>query len=300
MVDVRKNPPPEAVRQAAQHVLFVEGEPGSIDQEAMTTFLGDLVGVAPLGPSFHVASAAEALHPFHPTYYFLIDRDHHDDAFVERSWQRFPDPETGNLVVWRRRELENYFLVPEYLRGSGFLSVGEDELRACIRDGCQRRLYLDVANHVIAGCRERLKTRWVEQFRAIEQCATRDAAVRALREHPAFASKREELAACSSPDALGDRFDEHLGELTGGCGRLEFGRGLWLERLRGKEVLPTVVTRCFRVPDATGKLLQGRRQQLELARAQLRRPLAEQPEDLQRLRALIHARVRPAMTPAPA
>lgn len=99
MVDVRENPPAEAIRQSAQHVLFVEGQPGSIDQEAMQTFLGDLVDIQPLGPAFHVGNAAQALHLFHPTYYFLIDRDHHSDADVQRSWDRFPDPATHNLLI---------------------------------------------------------------------------------------------------------------------------------------------------------------------------------------------------------
>jgi len=81
-----------------------------------------MIRIRPLGPSYSVKSVAEALHPFHPTYYFLIDRDyHHNDDFVGRCWDNFPDPATHNLLVWRYREIENYFLEPDYLAYSDFL-----------------------------------------------------------------------------------------------------------------------------------------------------------------------------------
>ena len=292
MVEVRKNPPPEAVRQSAQHVLFVEGHANSIDREAIHTFLGDLVRIEPLGSSFHLANAAQALYPFHATYYFLIDRDHQSDADVRRSWDRFPDPATHNLLIWPRRELENYFLIPEFLLRSRYLRVDEPTLRASIRSGCQRRLYRDAANQVITFCRETLKRKWIEHFDPEAPCDTRDAALQALCEHPNFATKRTEFAACTTRDSLAARFTAVLDELTGGRDPLEYGHGRWLELLRGKEVLPTVVRDCFTIPDATGKLLQGPRKELELARELLRLPLGSLPEDLQRLRALIAARLQ--------
>ena len=55
------------------------------------------------------------MYPHHPTYYFLIDRDHHDIDFINRSWYNFPDPNTHNLLIWRKREIENYFLEPNWL-----------------------------------------------------------------------------------------------------------------------------------------------------------------------------------------
>jgi hypothetical protein len=292
MVEVRKNPPPEAVRQAAQHVLFVEGQENSIDREAMNTFLGDLVRIEPLGSSFHLANAAQALYPFHATYYFLIDRDHHSDADVQRSWDRFPDPATHNLLIWPRRELENYFLIPEFLLRSQYLNVDEPVLRATIRRECQRRLYRDAVNQVITWCRETLKRKWIEHFDAATPCDTRDTARQALCDHPAFADKRNEFADRTTAAALAERFTAVLDELTGGHDPLEFGHGRWLELLRGKEVLPAVVRDCFKIPDATGRLLQGSRKELELARELLRLPPDHLPDELQRLRTLIAARLQ--------
>lgn len=297
MVTTTREFDPEAPLRRAGHILFVEGraekpEHEPFDRTALGVFLDDLVRVEALGPSFHLRSAAEALHPFHPTYYFLIDRDHHDDAFVAQLWARFPDPATHNLLVWPRRELENYFLDPAYLLRSEQLSVDEAALRTCIRDACQRRLYLDAANQVITECRESLKNRWITQFNKIEDCPTREAALIKLRDDPRFLAKREAFATCTTSDALTQRFLAVLEDFTGGHDPLEFGSGRWLERVRGKEVWPTVAARCFRIADARGRPLQGPRKQLELAKALLRHPLAEQPADLQQLRRLLAARVR--------
>ncbi len=108
MITVSRRPRPGDVRHRAGHVLFVEGSGRNALDPKVLKELRDLdIRVEPLGASFHVSSVAEALHEYHPTYYFLVDRDHHDDAFVEASWTNFPDPEKKNLLVWPRRELEN-------------------------------------------------------------------------------------------------------------------------------------------------------------------------------------------------
>lgn len=293
-MDVRKNPRPDEVRQSASHVLFVEGQRDSIDHEAMRTFLGDLVRVEPLGSSFYLENAARALQEFHPTYYFLIDRDHHDDARVAASWARFPDPATHNLLIWPQRELENYFIIPEYLLRSKHLVKTEDELRSCIRDECQKRLYLDVANQVITECRGLLARNWITHFDKPAAYPTREATLAALRERPEFSSQREAFTTCSHPDTLAERFLSHLEEWTGGRDPLEFGHGSWLARISGKEVMAPVISRCFRVANAAGEILQGRPRELQLARELLQRPLADQPSDLQQLRTLIETRVRGA------
>lgn len=72
-------------------------------------------------PSFSVRSVATALRQFHPEYWFVIDRDDWDDTAVEASWQRFPDPAHDNLLIWRKKELESYFLEPDWACRSRYL-----------------------------------------------------------------------------------------------------------------------------------------------------------------------------------
>ena len=119
-IEVRRGIRSEEVRHHGQHVLFVEGDKGSVDPEVLNKLFSNKISIEPLGPSSSVKSVAKALQTYHPTYYFLIDRDHYDDSFVEKCWDDFPDPKTNNLLIWRRREIENYFLDPDYLSRSDF------------------------------------------------------------------------------------------------------------------------------------------------------------------------------------
>lgn len=145
----------EEVRLQGQHVLFVEGsDEESVDPKVLNELFSNRIRIEPLGPSFSVRSVAEALQPYHPTYYFLIDRDHYDDSFIDKCWSNFPNPATNNLLVWRRREIENYFLDPEYLLQSKFCKVSQVHLENSILQFANDRLFLDIANHVIIHIRE--------------------------------------------------------------------------------------------------------------------------------------------------
>ena len=137
MIRVKSPVGPDEVRFDAGHVLFVEGRgDDAIDPTVLRVLLGDQLRIEPLGASISVTSVAEALHQFHPNYYFLVDRDHHDYDFVEQCWSNFPEAGKRNLLVWRRREIENYFLDPDYLARSKF--------RVEDRDG-----------NIVSGARER-------------------------------------------------------------------------------------------------------------------------------------------------
>lgn len=292
MVRARTGPRPEEVLQAARHVLFVEGEGDEpLDSTVLRTLLRDRVNVAQLGPSYHVASAAEALHAYHPAYYFLIDRDHHDDDLVQRLWDEFPNPDTANLLIWPRRELENYFIDPVYISESQWLNVTADELRATVLRECQSRVYIDTANSVIVSVRETLKQNWVKLFTRKTDFRSRKGALHQLRSLPNFKTRVSEVARLLRGSNLESLFDRRLNEITGGRLKLEFGRGRWLEMLRGKEILPTVVSRCFQVLARGGNALQGRDAQREFMKDLARLPIEEQPEDFRRLAELIQQRV---------
>jgi hypothetical protein len=165
VITVRTGIRPEEVKQAARHVLFVEGNNTEcVDPTAMELLFQKRLAVQPLGACFSIRSAADALHPYHPDYYFLIDRDHQSDEFVETCWKAFPDPTTSNLLVWPRREIENYFIIPEYAQKSKYLNVSPNELAEEIRCLCEQRLFMDVCNAVICGIREEFKATWIKLF----------------------------------------------------------------------------------------------------------------------------------------
>lgn len=296
MVEVSRPRLPQDINRSARHTLFVEGK---FDVVVLRTLfdahpLGVELHVEPFGPSHNVRAAADAFHRHHPEYYFLVDRDHHDDAVVERSWHNFPDPRTSNILIWRRRELENYFLIPEYLLQSAHLIVDEAKLRACIREACARRLYLDATNHVVIGLRESFKSSWIKVFERSEEFKDRASALSRLHGLQALGERRDSFIAAIAPDVLQQRLDEILDLLTASQPALTDGHGLWRERVRGKEVLPTVIQSCFQVRNARGSFLQGYERIREVARALVKRPLTDQPADLQALHALLSSRLGPA------
>ena len=72
MLGVRTGIRPESVRFQAGHVLFVEGkDENALDPKVLSELFDHHLRIEPLGPAFSVKSVAEALHPHHPTYYFL-------------------------------------------------------------------------------------------------------------------------------------------------------------------------------------------------------------------------------------
>jgi len=296
MVGSRLGAEQEEVKQAARHTLFVEGGNSSIDPQALTFFLGRNninIPIVPLGSSSNLRTVAQALYQYHHDYYFLIDRDHHNDESVEDCWKKFPDESTQNLLIWRRREIENYFLIPEYLARSQYLICSPEKLQQCIRDTASERVFLDIANIVILQLKKELNKDWIERFKdtGITEFSGRDTTLAKLMEKHENAKQTCDVLEQLHEYPIFDRFDETVGKFFGGQDELEFGHGSWLKMIKGKQVLPTVIDKCFRVKDAKGKPLQGKECRLKVVKSLLKLPLKDQPPDFNELYKLISARV---------
>ncbi|MDR3613324.1 MAG: hypothetical protein P4L53_07145 [Candidatus Obscuribacterales bacterium] len=286
--------PAEAVNQGATHTLFVEGTADSIDPRALTRLLGDTdIGIRTLGPSFHVKSAAQALHPYHPNYYFLIDRDHHDDTTVEQSWANFPVADTYNLLIWRKRELENYFLDPGYLSQSGFMKKCTlADLTSRLLKISSRRVFFDIANQTIVKVREVQKNKWIEDFKNPDEFSTSENALEKLKMSEPLRSRASLIVEQMNFASVEKIFKELENEFLGGAKKPELGRGLWLDRMRGKQIFASIVSECFDVKDTDGKTVTGPKAINYVAEDLLRQDLAQQPSDFKELHALISARVK--------
>lgn len=299
MVDVKTGVHPDRVRQQASHRLFVEGESDeSFDVQVIQALLdrsGVNIKVQPLGPSYRIRGAAEALHCVHPDYYFLIDRDHQDDTFVEKCWKKFPDPKQCNLLVWRRRELESYFIIPEYLCQSDLLkrSKTKADLEEAILASCSERLYLDAANLVIISIREDLKHRWIKRFGDSDLFSTEGEALSALKARPEWCKFGRKAGRLMGESTLRDRLHEAVTRLTGGLADLEYGQGRWLELIKGKPVFGQVVNQFFDVKDNMGRYVQGSERQIQVAKSLFRQEVSNMPGDFVELQRLIEKRVSP-------
>ena len=276
-----------------QHVLFVEGnDANALDPTVLKELFDPPLRIESLGASFSVKSVAEALHPHHPTYYFLIDRDHHDNDFVNRCWNNFPNPDTYNLLIWRRREIENYFLEPDYLVQSKFCKVEEGDLERQILQFANKRLFLDVANHVVISIREELKRNWIKPFSNPDVFSTKDAALEKLKRTNKFEQHRTNVANKVSTEEVERRFYECLKLMTNGQEQLAFGQGDWLDMMRGKRVLAQVINfGSFQVKTSDGTALQGREKINEIVKDLLRQAEDVQPDDFIELKRLITKRI---------
>ncbi|MGL6195489.1 MAG: hypothetical protein ACRC2T_11785, partial [Thermoguttaceae bacterium] len=225
---------------------------------------------------------------FHPYYYFIIDRDHNNDEFVERCWTNFPDPKTNNLLVWRKREIENYFLDPAYLLLSAFCIVDEDLLKKKITKLCSERLFFDVANHVITTIQGELIKELPVPFTNPRDCLTAEAALNKLLDSLDFQTQSKKTSEKVSSSEIKRLFNERLEMLTGGKQSLEFGKGNWLEMISGKEILSQVInSNFFTLP----KGITQNKKVDAIARDLICKPIDKQPTDFQELRQLILKRI---------
>lgn len=297
MISVKTGIRAEEVRLQSQHVLFVEGkDKNSVDPNVLGELFDRSIRIEPLGPSFSVRSVAEALFSYHPTYYFLIDRDHHDNDFIDRCWGNFPDPNTHNLLIWRRREIENYFLEPAYLFQSKFCRVSQDELVRKVVECAKERLFLDVANHVVTSIREELKRTWIKKFSNPAEFSNKETAIQKLKTANEFDLHRANVSQKVSADEVERRFHECLDIMTGGQEQLAFGNGDWLHMVQGKKVLPQVINSgCFHVQATDGTALIGREKINEVVKDLLQKDASIQPADFVVLKQLIDTRINGVM-----
>jgi hypothetical protein len=208
---------PSAFRQGAEHTLFVEGRtPETLDPTVLQELVRPLdIEVRPLGSSRHVKSVAEALYAHHPKYYFVVDRDHHSESEVEATWSDFPDPAKQNLLVWRKRELENYFIDPTYASRSSFVR-NDRAVQDVVLELASARVYLDIANQVVVSIREELKTNWITIAESTDGYRSLSEALDTLKGRPEFASYMERARALAGPSAIDERFQTIAEEFLAG------------------------------------------------------------------------------------
>ncbi|KAF1076402.1 hypothetical protein [Methanogenium sp. MK-MG] len=294
MVSIRRNPQAEETTFGAGHKLFVEGDnENSIDPIILRRLLNDTITVRPLGPSTHIRSAAKSLHWDHPTYYFLIDRDHFDDEMVEACWKRFPDPEQDNLLIWRLRELENYFLDPAFLARSEFCTVSQERLESEILAVAQRRLFMETANLALIKIREDLKENWIKIFKNPDEFSDRDETIERLIEALHAKEFTKKVWDTLKRDEIIHLFEHYSHEISGGSGKISFENPVWLKYIKGKPVLSSVIGKpsFFEVKDREGNSISGRDKINIICDRLLMDRDVKKPDDFIQLKRLIEDRV---------
>jgi hypothetical protein len=283
--------------QDAQHKLFVEGKDNQgIDPTVIKELLDNnnltAIGVSTMGGCDNVRSAAQALMKEYSSYYFLIDRDDQDQETVNKSWRSFPNPEEYNMLIWHKRELENYFIDPDYLEKSSFLKP-EIDIRQRILDECNLRIFLDAANLTLYSIKRELGKKFpIPHFGNPNEFRDQNAGTLKLNGLTGAMDERKiSLTTTLEKEAVNQRYIEFIQELSGGIIPLRYGAGSWLERMSGKEIFNTIANQCFEVKSLQGQLVTGKEKNKIIAKELTRLPLAQQPADFQELVSLLQNKV---------
>jgi hypothetical protein len=252
MVAVRTGVASQEVLQGAQHVLFVEGTKEGLDVTVLHELVMPKLRVEPLGPSFSVRSVATALHQFHPQYWFVIDRDDWDDAVVNASWANFPDPTKDNLLIWRRKELESYFLEPVWACNSRYTKpvTTPVALQSWLAAEANKVLLLEAANRVLIAKRNRIKgcTGNLLAVKDVQGC-TRDQVVEKLVASPLLASFASTTTSELAELQVRTAFEDEVAKLSGGIDPLAWDQGRWRDLISAKPLFRSMVNQWFEVPD---------------------------------------------------
>ncbi|MGI9256533.1 MAG: hypothetical protein ACR2PY_06320, partial [Salinispira sp.] len=216
------------------HILFVEGTNESVDVTALGALFDNDLRIEALGPSYSIKSVAQALHSLHPLYYFLIDRDHYHlhEEFIQKCWADFPNPETHNLLIWKKKEFENYFLDPNYLSESQYCQVSKQKLEQKILQVSQKRLFIDAANYVVIEIREKLKVNWIEKFSNPDDFSSKEKALNKLNAAKEFCQHNSDVSNWVSSSNREKLFNNYLECMTGCQNTLSFGTGKWIDMIQ--------------------------------------------------------------------
>jgi hypothetical protein len=282
--------------QSAKHKVFVEGsDDNAIDPIVIETLLRasglPQVEVRAMGACDNVRSTAQALVQEHPSYYFIIDRDDCPVETVEKYWANFPNPKTHNLLVWRKREIENYFLDPEYLTKSKYLRREPAFVEAEILKEANKRIFMDAANLVLMSMHSAVGRPFVKHFADPDKFKKIHDGLNNLLALKEIGKKIKAVSSELNSNTIEQRYNEFLEACSGNKFPLEYGCGNWINLMSGKELFRAISARCFRVKNAVGKDIHGSEQNNEIAKSLLQDSTINQPDDFIDLVALIKNRV---------
>ncbi len=230
------------VNNGSTVTLYVEGNADSMDMLILENLLD--IRVEYLGASYNVRAVAEAFKNIQPASYFIVDRDHFiDNEKVEESWKSFVEGKT-NLLYWRKKEIESYFLDPVFLSKSIYAKQSvEDKIREAILKYAQKYIFLHIVQYVIVTIREENKKEWIKIPRETElsHYENKTIALETLCKSTKINDKIDATSENLSQERLVKLFEKSLKQFQGNAECLKWGEGEWLSLMPAKKLLHELI-----------------------------------------------------------
>ncbi|MDR0391982.1 MAG: hypothetical protein LBH59_08755 [Planctomycetaceae bacterium] len=261
-INVTTNRESREFAKISSPVLFIEGGGADrFDINVMESLFDGKIKIEPLGSSVGVRFASQAFQQSYPYYFFLVDRDTCSDQEVEQSWKTFGTENGNNLLILHKREIENYFLDPDFLCLSQYLYPNKNtdaktEITNKIIYFAQKRLFVDVLNFVIISCREKLKKTGIELATMNNIKTEKDALqkIEQIKDFDNYIKNAKELS-----KQMRKMFCDRLKLLRGNSESLQINVGKWQDQMEGKEILNSVLSQgFFKVKNNMNKIIQNK------------------------------------------
>ena len=217
----------------------------------METLFDKKLPIDRLGSRNILIGGAKAFFPIEPYFYFLIDRDHHSDLDVEDYWRKFPVANEPNILIWRRKELENYLIDPDLFCTSSGVKASKDEVTSRLLEIVQSSLYFDTARLIVSEIRSDFE-KWGNQvWKEFNQ--TKSSHINASKSIEYLSDIIKQLETpqfikISTLPFLNVKYHEKLNIMTGGADSIQIGKGRWLELIQGKLVFDKLFSEFFKMP----------------------------------------------------
>ena len=286
----------------SKKIIYVEGESElSLDVNVITELLSPSTDIEVhfVGGCDNVLAAMQAFAKIDNQkekgdlkQYFIIDRVDRADNEVNECWENGIFTKENNKLIWRRNELENYFIEPNFLIQSKYWNpkkIEEDLIKDLIKEA-QKRIYFDAANLVIKKLIRYLEYTEISKFKFNEiNFSSEESAENILISNPIYNGEQEDHNKLFTANWLREQYHSFLEIFFGSntSRKIEMGQGKWLERMFGKELMNSIINhRYFIVKGTTGKNITGENLRKRVTRALVKNiiDIKKPPQDLLLLR----------------
>ena len=267
--------------------IFVEG---LFDFKVLEILLSNIdknIEIKHLGSVNFVITAAKAFKDVHPEYIYIIDRDYRDDKEVNQSWSDFKTGKSS-YIIWRKRELENYFIDPKYLINCKYLKreyQNIDKLSKLILKKANEIIFHSAAEIMLQRQYNLAKNVYSDKLK-FKDFETKESALKSLEKMQKIVltllkNKSDYL----KKDFLINKYKSTLNNFYGDKCELDFGNGSWIELIDGKKILSAFMENCME------NYKRGKEPEFNIIRSVIRKNEKNKPNDFTELKKLIRAKV---------